>query len=45
MRPNEPEVVLARKLYWNKTVSLKGTCATLKMSRSTLYRHMAMTPS
>ena len=42
MRPNEPKVVLAKKLYRDKTVSLDDICATLKMSKSTLYRYIAM---
>ena len=45
MRPNEPKVVLAKKLYRDKTVSLDDICATLKMSKSTLYRYVAMNPS
>lgn len=44
MRPNEPKVVLAKKLYCDKTVSLDDICATLKMSKSTLYRYVAMNP-
>jgi DNA invertase Pin-like site-specific DNA recombinase len=44
MQPNEPKVVLANKLYCDKTVSLDDICATLKMSRSTLYRYVAMNP-
>jgi len=42
MRPNEPKVILAKKLYGDKTVSLDDICATLKMSKSTLYRYVAM---
>ena len=42
MRPNEPKVVLARKLYQDKSISLDDICATLKMSKSTLYRYVAM---
>ena len=45
MRPNEPKVVLAKKLYCDKTISLDDICATLKMSKSTLYRYVAMNPS
>ncbi len=45
MRPNEPKVVLAKKLYGDKTVSLDDICATLKMSKSTLYRYVAMNSS
>lgn len=42
MRPNEPKVILAKKLYQDKSISLDDICATLKMSRSTLYRYVAM---
>jgi DNA invertase Pin-like site-specific DNA recombinase len=45
MCPNEPKVVLAKKLYCDKTVSLDDICATLKMSKSTLYRYVAMNPN
>ena len=34
MRPNEPKVVLAKKLYQDKTICLDDICATLKMSKS-----------
>jgi len=42
MNGNEPKVVLAKKLYCDKTISLDDICATLKMSKSTLYRYIAM---
>jgi DNA invertase Pin-like site-specific DNA recombinase len=42
MQPNEPKVVLAKKLYQDKSINL---CATLKMSKSTLYRYVAMKPN
>jgi hypothetical protein len=42
MNVNEPKVVLAKKLYWDKTVSLDAICAGRKMSKSTLYRYIAM---
>jgi DNA invertase Pin-like site-specific DNA recombinase len=42
MKANEPKVVLAKKLYRDKTISLDDICATLKMSKSTLYRYIAM---
>ena len=42
MKANEPKVVLAKKLYCDKTISLDDICATLKMSKSTLYRYIAM---
>jgi DNA invertase Pin-like site-specific DNA recombinase len=44
MQPNEPKVDLAKKLYRDKTVSLDDICATLKMSKSTVYRYVAMNP-
>ena len=31
MRPNEPKVMLAKKLYQGKTISLDDICATLKI--------------
>ena len=43
-QPNEPKVILAKKLYRDKTVSLDDICARLKMSKSTLYRYVAMIP-
>ncbi len=43
-RATEPKVVLAKKLYQDKTISLDDICATLKMSKSTLYRYLAMKP-
>ena len=45
MQPNEPKVVLAKKLYQDKSINLDDICATLKMSKSTLYRYVAMTPN
>ena len=41
----EPKVVLAKKLYRDKTVSLDDICTMLKMSKSTLYRYVALSPS
>jgi DNA invertase Pin-like site-specific DNA recombinase len=38
MQPNEPKVVLAKNLYRDKTIRLDDICASLKMSKSTLYR-------
>ena len=42
MKATEPKVVLAKKLYQDKSVSLDDICATLKMSKSTLYRYVTM---
>ena len=44
MQADEPKVVLAKTLYRDKTVSLDDICTTLKMSKSTLYRYVAMNP-
>ena len=41
-KASEPKVFLAKKLYRDKTISLDDICATLKMSKSTLYRYIAM---
>jgi hypothetical protein len=41
MNANEPKVVLAKKLYCDKAISLDDICATLKMSRSTIYRALS----
>jgi hypothetical protein len=35
-------VFLAKKLNRDKTISLDDICATLKMSKSTLYRYVGM---
>ena len=45
MKASEPKVFLAKKLYQDKTISLDDICTTLKMSKSTLYRYVAMNPS
>jgi predicted transcriptional regulator YheO len=42
MKATEPKVVLAKRLYQDKSISLDDICATLKMSKSTLYRYIAM---
>jgi DNA invertase Pin-like site-specific DNA recombinase len=42
IRATDPRVVLARKLYHDKTVDLDDICSTLKMSKATLYRYVAM---
>jgi DNA invertase Pin-like site-specific DNA recombinase len=42
MKANEPRVFLAKKLYRDKSISLDDICSTLKMSKSTLYRYIAM---
>ena len=39
---NHPKVVLANKLFCDKTISLEDICETLNVSRTTLYRYVAM---
>ena len=39
---NHPKVVLTNKLFCDKTISLEDICETLKVSRTTLYRYVAM---
>jgi len=42
MSPGEPRVVLANKLFRDKTDFVADICATLKISKATLYRYVAM---
>lgn len=42
MGHEHPKITLANKLYCDKSVSLDDICATLKISRSTLYRYLSM---
>jgi DNA invertase Pin-like site-specific DNA recombinase len=42
MKGTEPKVVLPKKLYQDKSIRLDDVCATLTMSKSTLYRYVAM---
>ncbi len=42
MHRNHPRVILANKLYCDKTVCLDDICITLKISKSTLYRYVSM---
>ena len=42
MHRNHPKVVLANKLYCDKSVCLEDICTTLKISKSTLYRYVSM---
>lgn len=39
---NHPRVILANKLFCDKSVSLDDICDTLKISRSTLYRYTTL---
>jgi DNA invertase Pin-like site-specific DNA recombinase len=45
MQGTEPKVVLAQRLYWDKTLTIEDVCATLRISRATFYRYVAMKPS
>jgi len=38
--PSQPRIVLAQRLYEDKSISLDDICETLKVSRSTLYRYL-----
>ncbi len=42
MHRNHPRVILANKLYCDKSVCLDDICTTLKISKSTLYRYVSM---
>ena len=39
--PNDPRLVLAKKLHGDTTLSIDDICRTLKISRSTYYRYVA----
>jgi DNA invertase Pin-like site-specific DNA recombinase len=42
LRSTDARVVLARKLYRDPTVNIDDICSTLKMSKTTLYRYVAL---
>jgi DNA invertase Pin-like site-specific DNA recombinase len=42
MDHNHPKVILANKLFCDRSVCIDDICATLKISRSTLYRYVSM---
>src|SRR4051812_47453582 len=42
IRPNDRRIVLATKLFQDKSISLDDICATLKISKSTLYRYVVI---
>ena len=42
IRPNDRRIVLANKLFQDKSISLDDICATLKISKSTLYRYIVI---
>jgi DNA invertase Pin-like site-specific DNA recombinase len=39
---NDPKVVLAKKLFADESVNLEDICVTLKISKTTLYRYVAL---
>ena len=42
MDRNHPKVILANKLYCDRSVYLDDICSTLRISKSTLYRYLSM---
>ena len=42
MDRNHPKVILANKLYCDKSVYLDDICSTPRISKSTLYRYLSM---
>ena len=40
LTPNDAKVALANKLFADKSVDLDDICATLKISKTTLYRYV-----
>ena len=40
--PNDRRIVLATKLFQDKSIGLDDICATLKISKSTLYRYVVL---
>jgi len=42
IRPDDRRIVLANKLFQDKSISLDDICATLKISKSTLYRYIVV---
>ena len=42
MGPDHPKIVLANKLYADKSTSIEDICETLKNSKTTLYRYVRM---
>ena len=42
MRPDDRRIVLANKLFQDMSISLDDICATLKISKSTLYRYIVV---
>jgi len=42
LNPIAPRVVLAQKLFRDKSISLDDICTTLKISRTTLYKYVGL---
>jgi len=42
LNANSPKVILANKLFCDRSIELEDICETLKISKSTLYRYVAM---
>lgn len=42
LSPADPKIVLANKLFLDKSISLDDICKTLKISRTTLYRYVSI---
>ena len=42
MSSEDPRVVLANKLFCDKSISIVDICTTLKISRATLYRYVSL---
>ena len=42
INPDDPKVILASKLFEDKSVNLDDICATLKISKTTVYRYAAI---
>jgi hypothetical protein len=42
MKPDDRRIVLANKLFQDKSITLDNICATLKISKSTLYRYIVI---
>lgn len=42
IRPDDRRIVLANKLFQDKSISLDDICATLNISKSTLYRYIVI---
>ena len=40
--PDDPKVRAAKKLHADKSMSIRDICNTVKISRATLYRYLAM---